>query len=515
MGLLEYVPPNPNETYTWYPINAAQMTAMHSKAQLLLYGGASGGGKSDFLVADAAQERDNKNLRALIIRKSFTEMGNIMDRTRELYSNMGATWRGNPHHYWRFPSGAQVRLGYMSEDKHVGIYQGNPYTYLGVDESTFQTERRIRRILPWLASTDPALFVRGRFATNPVDIGVDWHLSVFLRNNCPVHHPEDSVVPGAIYKGSRWPSDDKPVLKTVSFIPAFVTDNPLYGEEKIDALRTQEAAIAEKLLSGCWCDLSGRYFSFLTPGFKKPLIEAHDEWWLEHLISIDYGYGGSWAAAGLYCVQEPSLDFPAGKMFKIGEKVEENMGSKDFAKAVVESFILPEIAVGKRREFTCIYFDPATDAHTGTGKSNMDLMMEVFSNYSIPGVKAAKDRIGNAQNLYAMLKSGQLVVCDSAPQTFKSLTTRIHDPKRPGDVLKIDKDKLDDLYDETSYAANTFFRPSVKPREQQIADQLRKMKENGVDEHSLYVHRTRMEMTLQKEDAPVRVGRGRGPIVKR
>jgi hypothetical protein len=446
-------------------------------------------------------------------------MGQIMDTTYALYSQMGARWRGNPHNHWKFPSGSYVRLGYMSEDKHVQIYQGNPYTYLGVDESTHQTERRIRRILPWLASTDPSLRVRARFATNPGDVGADWHMALFLRKKCPVHFPEESVEPGRIYAGDnlRWPSDKVPVLKTVSFIPASVRDNPFYGQEKIDALKTQEAAIAERLLTGCWCALSGRYFDFLTPDYKLRFDDAKEEWWHRHFISIDYGYGASWAAAGLYFVSEPSIDFPEGRMFKVAEMVrggdptEQNpgrRGSEDFAHEVVEHFVRRNVG-GKRPQFEYVCFDPANDAHIGTGKSNMDIMSEVFTKEGIPSIKAAKDRVGNAQQSYRMLKKGQLVICDTAPITFASFGSRMHDPKLPGAVLKVEADPKDDLYDETTYIANTYFSSSEKPREIADLEKLKKMREAGLDEHSIWIHQERMRMDREKEDPNIYIGHRR------
>ena len=135
MSLLDYVGPTAGENPVWWPISAPQQTAMHSKAQILLYGGASGGGKTDLLVADAMQEYENTNLRAILIRKSFTEMNQIMDRCKAIYQPFGAFYRSRENS-WIFPSGARIRLGYMANDASITMYQGNPFSYLGIDEST-------------------------------------------------------------------------------------------------------------------------------------------------------------------------------------------------------------------------------------------------------------------------------------------------------------------------------------------------------------------------------------------
>jgi hypothetical protein len=522
MALMQYVPPDPNSKHWWYPINAGQLTALYSPAEMLLYGGGSGGGKTDLLVADAAQEHDNPNLRALLIRRSFTEMNQLMDRCYAIYSQMGATYKGEDH-TWRFPAGypngARVQLGYMKDNGDVTQYQGNPRTWLGVDESTFLLEKAVRDLLPWLATTDASLFPRVRLATNPGEIGADWHIKVFLRGRCPLHHPDESVKPGVVYRGARWPSDNVSIGLTVSFIPSLASDNPLYGDKKLAMLASQTAERRDRLLTGCWCQLSGRYFSFLNEQFKRPYAESGDRWWYTHIISIDYGYGGnnggSWAAAGLYAITEPSPAFPEGRMYKVGEMIEPEMGSKDFARQICDRWAEPHLGE-QRRRFAGVYFDPANDAHTGTGKSNMDLMMEVFERYDIPGLKAAKDRVGNAQNLYNMLKYGQVVICDSCPQTFTSLSTRMHDEKNPGDIKKIKGDPLDDYYDETAYAANTYFEQTVMPTEVANLERLKRMQEQGANDRTIAIEMQKMMTKQQKEDAPIYLGRHRrGPVVRR
>lgn len=518
MGLLEYIPPPEGSDPVWWPINAPQTTALESPAKILLFGGASGGGKTDLLVADGAQEVDNPNLRGLLLRKSFTEMNNIIDRMMAIYRPLG----GHPSDggkMWKFPSGAQIRLGYLAADLDVEKYQGSPFSWLGVDEAGNQLEKRFRAILPWLASTDPTLRVRARLTANPGGVGSDWLMRLFLRDKCPIHYPEESVQPGALYAGKRltW-TDGRPLdprgKMTVSFIPSRVEDNPLYGEEKIAMLQSQEGAIAEKLLAGCWCELAGRYFSFLRPDMKRPFAEHPSEWWNTHLISIDYGFGESWAAAVLGYVSEPSVEWPEGRMFFIGEVAEQSMGSEDFAKHLIETFIERDGA--KARTITAAYCDPANDGHTGNGRSNMEIMGEVFAERDIPIMASHKDRVANAQNLYRMMKKGQVVVTDACPMLFKSLNSRMHDPNKSGDIKKIKGNPMDDLYDAAVYLANTYFSGDAKPKEVRQAEQIASYAAKGMDEHSIGIHRMRMMMDQSDEEAPVRMARmGQSRVISR
>lgn len=529
MSLLPWVPPDDDFDPIWWPLKpehsdfSPQRTGLESPATLLLYGGGSGGGKSDWLVADAAQEVDNANFRGLLLRKSFREMNNIIDRMKSIYRPLGAR-STEKDTMWRFPSGAQIRLGYLASDADVENYQGTPFSWLGVDEAGNHVESRIRRMLPWLASTDPTLRVRARFTANPGGVGADWLMRLFLRDKCPIHFPDESVEGGAIYAGKRltW-SDGRPLDETgkwtVSFIPALVGDNPLYGADKIAALRTQEAAIAEKLLQGCWCELAGRYFSFLNPRMVLPYAEYPGDWWNTYIIATDYGFGESWAAAGLFYISEPSVQYPEGRMFQIAEYVgldeetQQKPSSEEFAQEIVNRWV---DGGDNRRTISTVICDPATDGHTGNGRSNLEIMAEVFAGRSINVIGAHKERIANFQNLYRMMKKGQVVITDTCPATFKALNTRMHDPARPGDIKKIKGSSLDDLVDMCSYACNTFFLGESKPTDIKNAERLKSMQENGMDEHSLGVNMFRMMMQQQDEEAPYRISNvGRARVISR
>lgn len=525
MGLLEYKPPAQGDNPVWWPLGrpghlSPQLTAIHSKAQVLLYGGASGGGKTDFLVGDAIQEYDNPNLRALLIRKSISEMQQIQDRCRAIYTNLGAFWRDREKS-WIFPSGARVRLGYMANDGSIAQYQGNPFSWLGFDESTYMPENQVRDILPWLATVDPSLFPRARLTTNPGQIGAAWHIHVFLRGHCPLCQSDQSVEPGVVYRGAKW-MDGRPVSKTVSFIPARVEDNPLYGQDKIDSLDSQTEQRQRQLKLGCWCKLEGMFFGFLDDGYRVPAPEIPEEPWHIHFLSMDYGYMGSAAATGLYYRTAASTHAPMGRIVKIGECVERQMGSEDYAKKIAQDFILRKIR-GQQCKISACYFDPAMDAHTGNygrkseGLSNAELIANVFSEYGVPMLAAAKDRIGNAMKLYGMLKRRELVITTGAPRTFTSLKTRMHDPDTPGAVLKVKGEDLDDLYDETAFGVNTFLDETIKPREIAMAEQVQSMREEGLDEHSIAIHTWRMQHENPDSGDDMVMGRshGSGRIIRR
>lgn len=517
-GLFPPLEPYPEESgLPWWPINSAQQAAGHCPAELLLYGGASGGGKSQFLVADAAQEWENPALRGLLLRKTRTGMNELKAIARQIYRPMGARWVAQENH-WMFPAGGTVRLGYLRYDKDIDLYQGNPYTWLGVDESGQHPENRVRLMVAWLAAAEhTGLFARGRFTCNPGGEGYTWEMQVFLRYKCPVHYPADrldrkpretSVYPGRIYRGTTW-TDGSPVWKTTTFIPAFLHENPTYYKAKIASLMSQTAAVRKQLIDGCWCNAEGIYFDFLQPGMVVPIQTVGEEWWWNHFISIDYGFGNSSAAAGMYAVS------PMGRIFKTRERDEPKLDSVSFAKAICERGFEANDRAGRqaawltklrdrdpeRPRISFVVFDCANDSHHGSGKSNFELMAPIFRKHGIPCIKAgaeAKDSQASAMNLYNGLATGELVLTSAVPRTYKSLTSRVIDERRA--IKKIHGDPLDDLLDETRYGYNTFIGPSAEPDRLGLERQLEEMRQRGVDENSIAHFKWRREEQIGQQE---------------
>ena len=495
----------------WWPINSAQQMALCSPAEALLFGGQSGGGKTDYLVGDAIQEYWLATFRGLLLRESLGEMDQIADRLEKVCVPLGGQYRQRSGGgQWEFPlfdeqtrkavrskGGARIRFGYLAQDKDLGRYRGNPRSWIGIDESGLQPERRVRSIIPWLAPVDKRLRGRLRLTSNPGGVGHGWQMAVFLRNKCPLHFPasarddhpgESSVWPGKVYRGASWkwpPSRAELVHMTTAFFPASVTENPLYGEDKVNKLLSQTPEIQMQLLHGCWCNAESLYFGFMRPEWMIPAQAIQDEWWWNHFLSVDYGYGSSAAAAGRFSVDEN------GRIFGTGELVERKMGAVDFAKKICELWVKPK-AGEERPRYLFVSMDPAMDQHHDTGKSNFEQMAQVFAEYGVPAIYAHKNPADNAQVLYTGLASFHLVLTSAMRKTFHSVQTRVIDERRA--VKKIKGDELDDLYDMVSYAYNTWAQVAVKPDYLKLQESLEKMRQAGADSTAI-ARRSLMEMT--------------------
>ena len=60
--------------------------------------------------------------------------------------------------------------------------------------------------------------------------------------------------------------------------------------------------------------------------------------------------------------------------------------------------------------------------------------------------------------------------CRHFRKLIEAIPSRMHDEKRPGDVLKVPGDPLDDVADDARYGIYTFITTTEKPRELAIAE---------------------------------------------
>ena len=488
----------------WTPKTAAQKAVLESQADILLFGGSAGSLKTETLLVDAARESNNPNLRAIIFRQQLTQMSDIVDKTQRLYSPMGATFVGGPFWMWTFPSGATIRLAYISSDRDIYQYQGPRYSFIGFDESTFHTEYQVRNILGRLSSTDKTLRLRMRLASNPGNAGAAWHKAMFLRNACPVHHANRSAESGKLYRDAKWPSDKYPLQDekgngfSVAFIPGRLTDHNLLDEKYIYRLRSMTGSLSKAMEQGCWCELQGAYFSIWDEKrMVVPYGSVGEQWWDTHFLSLDYGFGKSSASAHMHvCTQD-------GKIKTIGEFVAAHLPAYEFASEVCRRLVTPLIQ-GQRRKIEVVYLDPSNFKHSGDGHTIANQINDIMEPYDLACQEASNDRIGGWQRMYQMLQTGEWKIADTCPRLIEAIPSRMHDEKRPGDILKVPGDPLDDVADSARYGIYTFLTRSEKPHEQVVEEALRPL----IEAHDYTSAMVRyLQMNAKAPYSPITIGR--------
>lgn len=124
------------------PQPGPQTTILQSPADVGIYGGSAGGGKTWSLLAEPARHIHRPGFRGLILRNTSTEIrnqGGLWDESQEIYRPLGGIPRENILE-WRFPAGASIKFGYLEHEKDKFNYRGAQLAYVGFDELTSFSE---------------------------------------------------------------------------------------------------------------------------------------------------------------------------------------------------------------------------------------------------------------------------------------------------------------------------------------------------------------------------------------
>jgi PBSX family phage terminase large subunit len=211
------------------PTLKQQQALLLDHVQEILYGGAAGGGKSEWLLMEALKYVDQPGYSALLLRRNLTDLalpGALIDRAHEWLQGTTARW-SEKDKTWRFPSGATLTFGYLDEVTNHYRYQSSEFHFVGFDELTQFSEYHYRYLFSRLRRlTGVRIPRRMRAASNPGGIGHEWVRERFLTG----------------------PADPQRV-----FIPARLDDNPhLDQAEYLASLGQLDAVERARLRDGNW-----------------------------------------------------------------------------------------------------------------------------------------------------------------------------------------------------------------------------------------------------------------------
>jgi hypothetical protein len=106
--------------------------------------------------------------------------------------------------------------------------------------------------------------------------------------------------------------------------------------------------------------------------------------------------------------------------------------------------------------------------------------------------------------LYQTLQTGEWQIADTCPKLIEAIPSRMHDEKRPGDVLKVPGDPLDDV----RYGIYTFITSSEKPKELLAREAIAPLAAQG-DLTSCLIRWQQWTEDPQRDNRPARLGRYR------
>ena len=150
------------EGQIWVPSPGPQTEAYYSEADVLLYGGEPGGGKSSLLLGLALTQHH----RSLIMRRQYTDLGHLTEEALR-FNNGKRGWNGSPPPKLKRPDGRIVDFGAAAQVGDEQHWMGNPHDLIGFDEATQFAKQQILFLMGWLRSTKEGQRKRVVLATNP------------------------------------------------------------------------------------------------------------------------------------------------------------------------------------------------------------------------------------------------------------------------------------------------------------------------------------------------------------
>jgi len=268
------------------PNPGPQTRFLSANEREVFYGGARGGGKTYSLLIAPLRFVDKPAARMLLIRRSMPELRDVIFQTQQLYPKAapGAKWKSQEN-TWYFPSGARLEFGYCENLQDVLRYQGQSYSWIGVDELPQYASPDVWHFLrSSLRTTDPTIPLHMRATGNPGNVGSAWVKKVFI----DPAEPDTRVTEKIEYE-----LDGKTLTSEITrkFIAASVWDNPYLTQDSsyVAMLASLPEVKRKQFLYGDWDVVEEGAF----PEFDKTVhtcesFEIPKGW--TRIRAADFGY---------------------------------------------------------------------------------------------------------------------------------------------------------------------------------------------------------------------------------
>ena len=124
------------------PQEGKQTDFLSTNADIAIYGGAAGGGKTFGLLLECLRHIDNGGFGAVIFRRDSKQIkneGSLLDSSSEIYPLVGGVCTGYPMPTWKFKSGAKISFSHLQFEKDKYSWQGAQVCLIAFDELTHFT----------------------------------------------------------------------------------------------------------------------------------------------------------------------------------------------------------------------------------------------------------------------------------------------------------------------------------------------------------------------------------------
>ncbi len=383
------------------------------------YGGARGGGKSHWLLAQIGADDCQRvpGLKCLLLRKvGKANTENLEDLRRRLFTHL-------PHEFsayrgvLKFSNGSRIIAGHFQSESDIDAYLGLEYDVIGIEEATTLSSRKHQDISTCSRTSKPNWRPRIYSTTNPGGIGHAWYRAKFI-----VPH----------LKGEE---------TETRFVPAKVGDNRFNNPEYTKVLSNLTGWQKRAWFDGDWDIAAGQFFT--TFRREAHVIEDFDDTRArEWFCALDYGFT-HYTVVLLGCTDGD------GNIFIVDEHAERLWLPQRHAAGIKAMLARHTIGVGtskrplaltdlKRFVAGADVFSRQSDGSTVAAQyGKLGITLRVANSDRINGWAEILQRLGDPDagirpTMFIHRRCGRLLEC---------LPVLQHDPHRPEDVLKVDADE--------------------------------------------------------------------------
>jgi hypothetical protein len=313
----------------WHPLPGPQAMAYSSKADIIGFGGAAGGGKTDLACGKGITQHQ----KVMILRRVGTELTAILDRLVEMFAGRdGYNGKDNIWRTRRFDGKPlQIEFGAVPNAGDQSKYQGRPHDLLVFDEASSFLEAQVRFLLGWLRSVDPNQRCQALMTFNPPTSAEGRWIVPFFGPWLDRKHALYPTAPGVLLWAAMIPDsrggsmdlwvrgperfvieDGEPVYdfdpkaykkteiitpRSRTFIPSRITDNPyLLGTGYMSQLQALPEPLRSQMLDG---DFAAGMEDDIWQVIPTLWIErAMDRWRLPDIIPFMHSMGVDVARGG-------------------------------------------------------------------------------------------------------------------------------------------------------------------------------------------------------------------------
>ncbi|WZP01208.1 phage terminase large subunit (plasmid) [Isosphaeraceae bacterium EP7] len=388
------------------------------------YGGARGGGKSHWMMAQMAADDCQRypGLKCLLLRKvgrSNTEgMEDLLPKVIGGLEYDYVPTKGQ----LRFPNGSRIVTGHFQNEKDIDKYLGLEYDTIGVEEATTLTSSKYKAIQTCNRTSKPGWRPRIYSTTNPGGIGHAWYKRRFV---------------SPARKGAE---------HETRFIPATVDDNRATNPGYRKVLDRLTGWQLRAWRYGDWDIAAGQFFTtwradlHVLPAFDVPL--EWDVW-----LALDYGFTHYTAC---YLMGSDG----DGNIYALDEHAERRALPETHASAIRD--MLGRNGIEPHRVLATVA------GHDVFSKDrNGRTIAEDYEDAGLVLERAINDRINGAGTILKRLGDPErgipptLFISERCPRLIECLPAMEHDPAQPEKVRKVDTDDDgvggDDSYDAFRY----------------------------------------------------------------